>query len=79
MSILEIISGVLLIFCGIVIILLVVSQQPNGGMGAIAGGSDMYASKLARSTDAGLARRTKYAGVAFFVIAVAVSAINIFA
>lgn len=78
MGILEIISGVLLIACSVVIILLVLAQQPSGGMGAI-GGGDMFADMSSRSTDAKIAQVTKFAGIAFFVFAVAVSAINAFA
>lgn len=79
MGILEIIGGVLLILCSIVIVLLVTAQQPNNGMGAISGGSDMFGNMQSRSADARIANVTKYAGVAFFVLAIAVSAINIFA
>ena len=78
MGILEIISGVLLIACSVVIILLVLAQQPSGGMGAI-GGGDMFADMSSRSTDAKIAQVTKYAGFAFFVLAVIVSAINVVA
>ena len=78
MSILEVIAGFMLIFCGVVIILLVLAQQPSGGMGAI-GGGDMFADMSSRSTDAKVAQVTKFAGIAFFVFAVAVSAINAFA
>ena len=78
MSILEIISGALLIFCGIIIILLVVAQEPKGGMEAITG-SNPFVNIQSRSADAGAAKMTKYAGIAFFVLAVAVSAINILA
>ena len=78
MGILEIISGVLLIACSVVIILLVLAQQPSGGMGAI-GGGDMFADMGSRSTDAKIAQVTKIAGAAFFVLAIAVSAINVLA
>ena len=75
MGILEIISGVLLIACSVVIIMLVLVQQGNNGMGAISGG-DMFADMGSRSTDAKIAQVTKYAGVAFFALAVAVSVVN---
>ncbi|MBQ5326284.1 MAG: preprotein translocase subunit SecG [Oscillospiraceae bacterium] len=78
MGILEIISGVMLIACSVVMTLLVLAQQPKGGMGAI-GGGDMFQDMSSRSQDAKIANVTKYAGAAFFVIAVLVNAINVFA
>lgn len=77
MSIFEIIAGVALILCGLVIIALVCMQEPKSGLGTVAGGADMYASMQSRSTDAKIAQTTKYAGVAFFVLAIAVAAINL--
>ena len=80
MGILEIIAGVLLILCGVVIILLVMSQQAKtSGMSAMTGGSDVYGEMQSRTADAKLANLTKYAGIAFFVLAVAVSAIALLA
>ena len=78
MGILEIISGVLLIACSVVITMLVLVQQGNNGMGAL-GGGEMFADMSSRSTDAKIAQVTKYAGLAFFVLAVVVSAINVVA
>ena len=75
MGILEIISGVLLIACSVVITMLVLVQQGNNGMGALSGG-EMFADMSSRSTDAKIAQVTKYAGVAFFALAVAVSVVN---
>ena len=80
MNLLEIISGVLLIICSVVIILLVLAQEAKqGGMGALTGGSEAYGDMQSRSTDAKIAKVTQYAGVAFFALTVAVSAISIFA
>ena len=62
MGILEIISGVMLIACSVVITLLVLAQQPSGGMGAVAGG-DMFQNVSSRSQDAKIANVTKYAGL----------------
>ena len=78
MGILEIISGVMLIASSVVITLLVLAQQPSGGMGAVAGG-DMFQNVSSRSQDAKVANVTKYAGIAFFVIAVLVNVINVVA
>lgn len=77
MGILEIISGVLLIFCSVVITMLVMAQEANGGMGAVGGGNMMDMGS--RSTDARIAKVTQYAGVAFFVLAIVVNAINVLA
>ena len=78
MSILEIITGVLLIVCSVAIIMLVLAQQAKGGMGTM-GGSEMFADMSSRSTDAKLANVTKYAGCAFFALALVVSAISLLA
>lgn len=78
MGILEIISGVLLIACGVVIVLLVSAQQAGGNMGAL-GGGDMFSDMSSRSTDAKIAKVTMYAGVAFFALAFVVNAISVLA
>ena len=78
MGILEIISGVMLIACSVVIIMLVLAQQPNSGMGTI-GGGEMFQDMNSRSQDAKIAKVTQYAGAAFFVLAVLVSVINVVA
>ena len=80
MGILEIIAGVLLILCGVVIIMLVMSQQAkSSGMSAMTGGSDVYGEMQSRTADAKLANLTKYAAIAFFVLSIAVSAIALLA
>ena len=80
MSILEIIAGVLLIVCGVIIIMLVMSQQAKtSGMSAMTGGSDVYGDMQSRTADAKIAKVTKVAGIAFFVLTIAVSAIAAFA
>lgn len=76
MGILEIITGVLLIFCSVVIVMLVMAQEAQGGMGAVGGAMMDMGS---RSTDARIANVTKYAGAAFFVLAVVANAINVLA
>ena len=80
MGILEIIAGVLLILCCVVVVLLVLSQNPKtSGMSAMTGGSDVYGDMQTRTADAKLAKLTKYAGGAFFVLIIAVSAIALLA
>ncbi len=80
MGILEIISGVLLVFCSVVIILLVIAQEAKtNGMSAMTGGSDVYGDMQSRTADAKLANLTKIVGIAFFVLTLVVGAISIFA
>ena len=80
MGILEIIAGVLLIVCSVVIVLLVLAQEAKtSGMTAIAGGSDVYGDMQSRTADAKIAKVTKFAGIAFFVLVVLVSALTAFA
>ena len=77
MGIFEIILGLRLLACGVFVILLVLAQQPNTGMGAL-GGGEMFTDMRTRSRDARIAGVTKTAGIAFFAIAVLASAINLF-
>ena len=80
MGILEIIAGVLLVVCSVVIVLLVLAQEAKtSGMTAIAGGSDAYGDMQSRTADAKIAKVTKFAGIAFFVLVVLVSALTAFA
>ena len=77
MGILEIIAGVLLIACGVIIIMLVMAQEAKtSGMSAMTGGSDVYGDMQSRTADAKLAKMTKVAGTAFVVLVVVVSAIS---
>ena len=80
MGILEIIAGALLIVCSVVIVLLVLAQEAKtSGMTAIAGGSDVYGDMQSRTADAKIAKVTKFAGIAFFVLVILVSAFTAFA
>ena len=78
MGVLEIISGVLLILCSIAIIVMVLFQESkgNGLSGAIAGGEMMGNEGRSRSSNAMLAKYTKYA--VFFVLAILVGVISIY-
>ena len=80
MGALEIISGVLLIVCSVAIIVLVLFQESkgNGLSGAIAGGEMMGNEGRSRSSGAVLARYTKYAAIAFFVLAILVCVISVY-
>ena len=79
MSVLEIISGVLLIFCSLVIILLVLGQESKGrGLSGVIGGGEMVEDNRGRFGSSRLAKYTKDAGVAFFVLAVVVGAFSVY-
>ena len=79
MSVLEIISGVLLIFCSLVIILLVLGQESKGrGLSGVIGGGEMVEDNRGRFGRSRLAKYTKYAGVAFCVLAVVVGAFSVY-
>ena len=78
MGVLEIISGVLLILCSIAIIVMVLFQESKGLSGAIAGGEMMGNEGRSRSSNAMLAKYTKYAAIVFFVLAILVGVISIY-
>ena len=73
----QIIVGVLMIIVSVIIIAVVLLQQGRRtGIGAISGGADTFFSKnKARDVDAIVSRLTKYVAIAFFVIAIAATAI----
>ena len=75
MGVLEIISGVLLILCSIAIIVMVLFQESkgNGLSGAMMGNEGR-----SRSSNAMLAKYTKYAAIVFFVLAILVGVISIY-
>ena len=66
-----------MIVVSIIIIAVVLLQQGRRtGIGAISGGADTFFSKnKARDVDAIVSRLTKYVAIAFFVIAIAATAI----
>ena len=73
----QIVVGILMIVVSIIIIAVVLLQQGRRtGIGAISGGADTFFSKnKARDVDAIVSRLTKYVAIAFFVIAIAATAI----
>lgn len=80
MGVLEIVGGVLLILCSLLIIVLVLFQESkgNGLSGAIAGGEMMGNEGRSRSSGAVLAKYTKYAAIAFFVLAILSSIVSVY-
>lgn len=79
MSIIEIISGVLLILAAIAIVLLTLAQESKGrGLsGAIMGEGGMMEAGRTRAKDAKLAKATKIVAIVFFVVVIAVSILSV--
>ncbi len=78
MEVLQIILGVLLGLLSIVVIVLVLFQQGHraGISGAISGAAETFLSKnKARTIDAALKRYTMIGAIAFFVLAIAATAV----
>ena len=78
MTVLEYILGGVLILASIFMIVVIILQEGNQqGIGVVSGGADTFFSKnKARSYDAFLARATKWFAIGFVVI---VLALNVFA
>ncbi len=77
MSILEIVSGILLMLCSIAIIFMVLMQDSKGsGLSGVIGGGEMTENNRA-TPKAMLVKYTKIAAVVFFVLAITVSLISI--
>ena len=81
MSGLEIALGALLIVFAIIMIIVIILQEGNQqGIGVVTGGADSFFSKnKARSIDAFLSRRTKIIAVGFVVFVVALNIFMFFA
>ena len=79
MSIIEIISGVVLILAAIAIVLLTLAQESKGrGLsGAIMGEGGMMEAGRTRSRDVKLAKATRLVSIVFFVVVVAVSILSV--
>lgn len=79
MGVLEIVSGVVLIVCSLAIIVMVLFQESkgNGLSGAIAGGEMMDNGARSRSANSMLAKWTKYAAIAFFVVTIVVCFVSV--
>lgn len=81
MSVIEIIAAFLLILACIFIIVIVMLQESKQGMSNVitGGGTDNYYQKNSgRTREAKLARATKTAAVAVFVIAILVNVISVY-
>ena len=76
MTLLEIICGIIILFLSIALIVVVVLQEGHqAGLGAISGGADnLFGKTKDRSLDAFLARWTKIGAIAFFVVIIITNA-----
>ena len=81
MSVVEIILGALLLIASIVLVIVIILQEGNQqGIGVVSGGADTFFSKnKARSYDAFLARATKWFAIGFVVVVLALNIIAYFA
>ena len=79
-TILQLVLGSILIVCSIAIIIVIILQEGHqAGLGAITGGADTFFSKnKARSIDAFLARWTKGFAAVFILMVVALNVIDRF-
>lgn len=80
MGVLEIVAGVALIIVCIVIILVVLSQEPKGqGLSSVITGTEMISGESrARGKEARQAKITRYAAIIFFIFAILVNALSLF-
>lgn len=80
MNALEIIFGVLLLLVCILIVVVTIMQNPKqGGLGSSFGSTDSYFGKNSgRTMEAILARLTKIAGIAFLVLTIVVCLISVY-
>jgi preprotein translocase subunit SecG len=79
MGVWEIVGGVVLLIISVGIVFMVLMQEsPKGGISAITGGDSYFNKNQSRTLDATLARFTKYFAIAFFVIAIAVYAADVY-
>ncbi len=81
MNVIEIVCGVLLLVACLVLIVLVMMQEGKQGMSQSLGGgsSDSYLDKNSgRTLDAVLAKITKIAAIAFFVLTIVVTVVAVY-
>ena len=75
MSVIEIVGGIIIMLCAVVIVVAVLVQEgKGGGMNALSGANESsYLGKnKSRTLQATMVRVTKYAGIAFVVVTLAV-------
>ena len=81
MSVWQIVLGIVLAVFSVAIIVVVLLQEGHqAGLGAITGGADTFLAKnQARTVDAFLSRWTKVIAVGFFLLVIALNALVFFA
>ncbi len=80
MSVLGYILGALLIVASLIMIIVIILQEGNQqGLGVVSGGADtFFAKNKARSIDAMLAKATKWVAIGFVVVVLALNIIAYF-
>ena len=80
MGVWEIVVGALVLVLSIVMIILIILQEGHqAGLGTVTGGADSFLSRgKARTADAIFARITRYCAIVFFLLVVALNAIAFF-
>lgn len=74
-----ILGGVLILFSILIILVVILQEGHQQGVGAITGGADTFFSKnKARSIDSFLARWTKFFAIGFAALVVALNIISFF-
>ena len=80
MGVWEIVVGAVVLVLSIIMIILIILQEGHqAGLGAVTGGADSFLSRgKARTADALFARITKYCAVLFFILVIVLNAIAFF-
>lgn len=80
MGIWEIVVGILVLILSIIMVIVIILQEGHqAGLGTITGGADSFLSKgKARTADAIFARVTKYCAITFFILVVLLNALSFF-
>lgn len=80
MGIWEIIVGILVLILSIIMVIVIILQEGHqAGLGTVTGGADSFLSRgKARTADAIFARVTKYCAITFFVLVIVLNALSFF-
>ena len=80
MGIWEIIVGILVLILSIIMVIVIILQEGHqAGLGTVTGGADSFLSRgKARTADAIFAKVTKYCAITFFVLVIILNALSFF-
>ena len=80
MGIWEMIVGILVLILSIIMVIVIILQEGHqAGLGTVTGGADSFLSKgKARTADAIFAKITKYCAITFFILVVVLNALSFF-